>query len=289
MPNYVLKGHKIAAAKPQAGLYLAATPIGNLGDVTLRVLETLAGCDLIACEDTRVTAKLLRHFDIKTRTTSYHEHNAAQVGPELLDKIKSGMAIVLVSDAGTPLVSDPGYRLVEEAKLQQVSVTPLPGASSPLAALVTSGLPNEQWCFFGFLPTKRAARLTFLKAQARSQSTLIFFESPNRLVKTLGDMIAAFGENRLVCVARELTKLHEEIVTATLGETLHHFAAKNVKGEIVLLVAPTAEQEETDPKELLLELLKTLPVSQAAAEAASLTGEPKRKLYQLALSLKDGD
>jgi len=253
----------------------------------LRVLETLAGADLIACEDTRVTGKLLRHFGIQNKTVSYHEHNADRIGPQLIEQINAGKAVVVVSDAGTPLVSDPGFRLVERAQAEGVKIIPLPGASAPLAGLVASGLPNECWTFCGFLPGKQGARLSVLQEQVNATSTLIFFESPNRLTKALEDMITVFGSDRMACVARELTKLHEEIATDTLDALSAHFADKTIKGEIVILIAPESEENVVDAESLLRELLQFMSVSKAAAEAASLTGQSKRDLYQLALTIKD--
>lgn len=285
--QYTIKGTVLTALKPEPALYLAATPIGNLGDVTLRVLETLAGADLIACEDTRVTGKLLRHFGIQNKTVAYHEHNADAVGPELIKEVRAGKAVVVVSDAGTPLVSDPGFRLVSTAQAEGVRVVPLPGASAPLAGLIASGLPNESWTFCGFLPSKQGARVSTLQTWSNAGSTLIFFESPNRLTKTLDDMISVFGGDRRGCVAREMTKLHEEIATDSLQALSLHFASKQVKGEIVILIAPETQENTIDPESLLRELLETMPVSKAAAEAAILTGQSKRDLYQLALSLKD--
>lgn len=273
--------------KPEPALYLAATPIGNLGDVTLRVLETLAGADVIACEDTRVTGKLLRHFGIQNKTVSYHEHNADDAGPKLIAQVKAGKSVIAVSDAGTPLVSDPGFRLVATAQSEGVKVVPLPGASAPLAGLVASGLPNESWTFLGFLPSKQGARISTLQPYVNSQSTLIFFESPNRLTKTLEDMNEVFGRERMACVARELTKLHEEIATDALSTLSAHFSGKTIKGEIVILIAPETKEKAIDTESLLRELLQSMPVSKAAAEAANLTGQSKRDLYQLALSIKD--
>lgn len=218
---------------------------------------------------------------------SYHEHNANSVGPSLLENVKNGNSVVLVSDAGTPLVSDPGFRLVETAKTQDVKVIPLPGASAPLAGLIASGLPSETWTFVGFLPNKSNARISALKEYERHQSTLIFFESPNRLNKCLVDMRDVFGAERHACVARELTKLHEEIFTASLSDLVEEFEPRNVKGEVVIIVAPDTAPVEIDTTQLLTTLLETLPLKQAAAEAANVTGKSKRDLYQLALSLKD--
>lgn len=283
----MIRGQGFDAPKSEAGLYLAATPIGNLGDVTLRVLDALAGADLIACEDTRVTSKLVRHFAIQTKLVPYHEHNANEAGPRLLADVRSGKAVVLVSDAGTPVVSDPGARLVIAAREAGLKVIPLPGASAPLAALVASGLPSESWTFCGFLPTKQGARIAALEARAHSSDTLIFFESPNRLTKTLADMISVFGAERRASVGRELTKMHEEVTTTSLAELATHYGDRTIKGEIVLLVAPQTGEQAIDAETLLLELMATLPVSKAAAEAATLTGQPKRDLYQLALQLKE--
>ncbi|MEL7428458.1 MAG: 16S rRNA (cytidine(1402)-2'-O)-methyltransferase [Pseudomonadota bacterium] len=283
----MIRGQGFDAPKLEAGLYLAATPIGNLGDVTLRVLEAMAGADLIACEDTRVTSKLVRHFAIQTKLVPYHEHNANEAGPRLLADVRSGKSVVLVSDAGTPIVSDPGSRLVLAAREADINVIPLPGASAPLAALVASGLPSESWTFCGFLPTKQGARIAALESRAHSSDTLIFFESPNRLTKTLADMISVFGAERRASVGRELTKMHEEVTTTSLAELATYYGDRTVKGEIVLLVAPSADEQAMDAETLLEELLATLPVSKAAAEAATLTGQPKRDLYQLALLLKE--
>ena len=277
----------IPTAKLEPGLYVAATPIGNLRDVTIRVLEALAGCDLIACEDTRVTAKLLRHYGIRKKTVSYNEHNANVSGPKLIEEIKAGKSVVLVSDAGMPLVSDPGFRLVADARKSEIPVVPLPGASAPLAALVASGLDCETWTFAGFLPGKQGARMARMRSLAAIPSTLVFFESPNRLKKTLADMVEVFGGDRTGCVARELTKLHEDIRTAPLAELLEGYRDQNIKGEIVILVSPSDSSGNLDAKSVLEELLQSMSVSQAAAEAAELTGKPKRELYQQALAMKE--
>lgn len=271
----------------EPGLYIAATPIGNLGDVTIRVLEALAGCDLIACEDTRVTGKLLRHFGIMTKTISYHEHNAENSGARILEDLKSGKSVVQVSDAGTPLVSDPGSRLIDLAHEANIPVWPLPGATAPVTALVASGLPSETWTFAGFLPTKQGARKTRLEMLSTIPSTLIFFESPNRIDKTLNDMVEVFGAERNACIARELTKLHEQIYRGSLEELAKQFNQTPVKGEIVIVIAPPQAQEIQDTESLLIELMQSMSVSKAAAEAAVLTGGSKRDLYQQALTLKD--
>ncbi|MEM9330924.1 MAG: 16S rRNA (cytidine(1402)-2'-O)-methyltransferase [Pseudomonadota bacterium] len=287
MSQYVIKSQVFTAPAVPPALYLAATPIGNLGDITLRVLEHLAGSDLIACEDTRVTGKLLRHYGIKRKLLAYHEHNADTAGPMLLEEVRSGRSVVLVSDAGTPIVSDPGFRLVVQAREMDIPIIPLPGASAPLAALVASGLSAETWLFAGFLPAKKGARLTRLSELATVNATLIVFESPKRVHQTLDEMRDAFGPKRRVCLARELTKLHEEIKTAPLEALIAEFNAREVRGEVVLVVAPPAQKSPGDTDTLLKELLQTMPLSQAAAEAAALTGVSKRDLYQRALALKE--
>ncbi len=285
--EFQIKNVSFEARHIEPGLYIAATPIGNLGDITIRALETLAGCDLIACEDTRVTGKLLRHYGINTKTISYHEHNADSAGPRIIEDLKAGKSVIQVSDAGTPLVSDPGFRLIDLAYEAGISVWPLPGATAPVTALVASGLPSEIWTFAGFLPTKQGARIAKLDNLSAMPSTLIFFESPNRVDKSLRDMVDVFGTDRQACVARELTKLHEEVLKGSLGELADIFSEKNTKGEIVILIAPPAQQEIKDTEALLLELMQTMSVSKAAAEAAALTGSSKRDLYHQALTLKE--
>lgn len=258
-----------------------------MGDVTIRVLESLASADLVACEDTRVTGKLLRHYGINTKTISYHEHNAESAGPRIIEDLKAGKSVVQVSDAGTPLVSDPGFRLIDLAHEAGIPVWPLPGATAPVAALVASGLPNEVWTFAGFLPTKQGARKAKLEGLSAIPSTLIFFESPNRVDKSLSDMADVFGSERQACVARELTKLHEEVSRGSLSELATSFSERNTKGEIVIIIAPPEIKEIQDTETLLLELMQNMSVSKAAAEAAVLTGNSKRDLYQQALNLKE--
>ena len=287
--TYAIRGQTFTGPDLPAALYVAATPIGNLGDVTLRLLDALAACDVIACEDTRVTSKLLNHYAIRNKTVAYHEHNAEKAGPALIADIASGKSVVLVSDAGTPLVSDPGFRLVRQAREQGIDVVSLPGASAALAALVASGLPSETWLFCGFLSNKKSARMKSLEGYRNRSETLIFYESPNRLLQALEDMVETFGETCKACVARELTKMHEEITLSTLGELITNYAGKPVRGEIVILVSPSPHAGNLNPRQLLIELLAEQPVSRAATQAAELTGLPKRDLYQLALELKDGN
>ena len=289
---FVLGGHELAAPPLEPGLYVVATPIGNLGDITIRALETLAACDVLACEDTRVTRRLLDRYGIRAKPVAYHEHNADPAGPKLLAELKQGRTVALVSDAGTPLVSDPGFRLVQSARDEGVRVVPIPGASATLAALAASGLPSDDFRFIGFLPAKEAARRARLAGLAHEPSTLIAFESPNRLAASLATIADVLGPDRPVSVARELTKRFETILTGEAREIRDRFATGTVKGEIVLLIAPAPDDraewtpEKTDA--LLRDLLETMPVSRAAREAASATGLPKSDLYARLLELKDG-
>ncbi|GAB4358040.1 MAG: 16S rRNA (cytidine(1402)-2'-O)-methyltransferase [Oricola sp.] len=288
--GFILGGREIAAPPLDPGLYVVATPIGNLGDVTIRALETLAACDLLACEDTRVTRRLLDRYGIRQKPVAYHEHNAETAGPKLLAALREGRAVALVSDAGTPLVSDPGYRLVAAARAAGIRVIPVPGASATLAALAASGLPSDDFRFIGFLPAKDGARRARLAELVHQPSTLIAFESPNRLPAALAAIADVFGPDRPVCVARELTKRFETILTGPATEIRDRFASETVKGEIVILVAPApAGDTEWTPEKtdaLLRDMLRSLPVSKAAREAAQLTGLPKSALYARLLELK---
>jgi len=287
MGEYQIGMHAFNAPKPVGGLYIVSTPIGNLADITLRALEVLSGADIIACEDTRVTAKLLQRYAIKARRVAYHEHNAEKEGPLLLEAIRSGKVVALVSDAGTPLVSDPGQRLVAAARLEGLAVFPIPGPSAPIAALTASGLPTDVFTFGGFLPSKSGQRKTVLQSFLGQAGTLMFFEGPSRLVASLNDMAEIFGNDRQACVARELTKLHEEAVLAPLGELIEYYEAKPPKGEIVIVLAPQIKNEASDPDAVLRELLTEMSVSRAAGEAAKLTGMTKRDLYARALKIAD--
>jgi len=283
--------HNIAVpARPlEPALYLVATPIGNLGDITLRALETLAGADVLACEDTRVTRVLLDRYGIQNRPFAYHEHNADEAGPRLLQALEAGKSVALVSDAGTPLVSDPGYRLAQQAIEAGYRVIPIPGASAPLAALVGSGLPNDAFLFAGFLPTKDKARRDRLAEFANAPATLIFFESPHRIGATLLAAADVLGGARQASVCRELTKTYEEFRRGTLSDlAVHYEEHDNVKGEIVLVIGPPKEQPatEADVDAILTDLAKSLPTAKAATEAARLTGLPRKVLYQKLLDMK---
>ncbi len=271
-----------------AGLYIVATPIGNLGDITVRAKEVLAGCDGIACEDTRVTQKLIRHLGISKPLWRYDDHSAPNDRARLVESMRE-RAVALVSDAGMPLVSDPGYRLVKDAKAAGVPVTVLPGANAPLAALALSGLPNDRFMFAGFLPNKDKARRELLEELAPVRTTLIFFETAPRLVKSLA-AIAAVMPGREVAVARELTKLYEECRTATANALAEHYTAHPPKGEIVLLVGPPPEAQASaeDADLMLRELLVTEKASKAAAQVAKATGLDRKDLYARAMELKGG-
>jgi 16S rRNA (cytidine1402-2'-O)-methyltransferase len=272
-------------------LYIVATPIGNLDDLAPRALLTLNEVSLIAAEDTRHSAKLLQHFGILTPMTAFHEHNEREKTPELIAALNKGKSLALISDAGTPLVSDPGYRLVRAAHAAGIRVVPLPGACAAIAALSASGLPCDRFAFEGFPPVKSTARRSWLEALAREPRTLIFYESPHRIVESLQDMAAVFGDARAAVYARELSKQFETVRHATLGELLAWVAAdpNQQRGEIVVLVhgAVAAETETSEDAARILRILtKELPVSQAAALAAEITGLKKNQLYDLALQLK---
>lgn len=274
-------------AKPLSpGLYIVATPIGNLADITRRAADVLGRCDAIACEDTRVTRKLMQHLGVSKPLWRYDDHASHEDRARLLQAMRD-KAVALVSDAGTPLVSDPGYRLVREARSLGIAVTPLPGASAALAALTVSGLPSDRFLFAGFLPPKDKARSDTLNELANVRATLVFFETAPRLLKAL----AAIGEalpGREVAVARELTKLHEECRTGSPEGLASHYAAHPPRGEIVLLVGPPAQTiaDAAHADTLLLEALTTQKPSQAAASVARATGLERKALYARALELQ---
>jgi 16S rRNA (cytidine1402-2'-O)-methyltransferase len=280
-------GSAIDAPKLAAGLYLVATPIGNLGDITLRALETLAAADVIACEDTRVTRKLVDRYGIATSLTPYHEHNAAEARPKLLSRLTEGQAVALVSDAGTPLISDPGYKLVRAVTDAGHSVTALPGASAVLTALGVAGLPTDRFFFEGFLPPKQVARQKRIAALATIPATLVLFESGPRLPDALADLAEGFGP-RAAAVCRELTKLHEEIRRGDLATLARDYAdGAETRGEIVIVVAPPPDESERtdDVDELLRHALARVSVKDAVGEVALATGRPRREVYQRALEL----
>ena len=290
---YRLHTLTVPARPLEPALYLVATPIGNLSDITLRALETLAGADVLACEDTRVTRVLLDRYGIVNRPYAYHEHNANEVGPKLLAALGEGKSVALVSDAGTPLVSDPGYRLGQIAIEAGHRVVPIPGASAPLAALVGSGLPNDAFLFAGFLPSKDKARRDRLAELATVPATLIFFESPHRIAATIVAANDVLGGQRRASVCRELTKTFEEFRRGTLAELKAFYdEGATVKGEIVLVIGPPdapAAPEAADVDAILLKLVKDMSTGKAATEAARQTGLNRKDLYDRLLELKDRD
>ena len=270
------------------GLHLVATPIGNLGDVTLRALWVLRGADRILCEDTRVTARLLSRFGIATPLSPYHDHNADRVRPLVLDALRRGEKVALVSDAGTPLVSDPGFKLVRAALAENLPVTAAPGPSAALTAVILSGLPPDMFLFAGFLPPRSAARRRALAQWTSLAATLVFFEGPSRLAASLADMAEILGD-RDAAVAREMTKRHEEIRRGRLAElTGHYQAAGPPRGEVVIVVGPpeAAAPAETDIDARLDRLLATHSLRDAVSRLAAETGLARRALYDRALAVQ---
>jgi 16S rRNA (cytidine1402-2'-O)-methyltransferase len=285
---FVVADQPIQGSRLAPGLYVVATPIGNLGDITLRALQTLAGADLIACEDTRVTRKLLDRYAIATPLTPYHEHNAAKARPGLLRRLGEGGAIALVSDAGTPLISDPGYKLVRAAQDAGHLVTALPGASAVLTGLTVAGLPTDQFFFAGFLPPKAAARRARIAELAAIPATLVLFESGPRIAATLSDLAAGLGGEREAALCRELTKLHEEIKRGDLARLAQAYAGEEPRGEIVVVIAPpqaAAPMSAAEAEGLLRDALARLSLKDAVNQIAQVTGQPRREVYQRALAL----
>ncbi len=272
-----------------AGLYIVATPIGNLQDITLRALNVLRRADLVACEDTRVTAKLLAHYDIRASTTPYHDANAEHARPHLLARLREGAKVALVSDAGTPLISDPGFKLVREATAAGIRVIPIPGASSVLAALSVAGLPTDKFLFVGFLPVRSGQRRTAIDAVRAVAASLVVLEAPQRLGDCLADLAAVLG-TRPAVIARELTKHFEETVHGDLGELAARYAAAPPKGEVVIVIGPPGEDDlvaDDDATDALLrDALTTLRPADAAAVVAQRTGRTRREVYARALALR---
>lgn len=273
----------------KGALYVVATPIGNLGDLSHRAIEVLQSVTVIAAEDTRHTRRLLQQFEINTGCLALHEHNERKVTASLLQRMQQGESIALVSDAGTPLLSDPGYHLVHEASASGLRVIPVPGPSAIMAALSAAGLPTDRFCFEGFLPSKSAARCSRLEALQQATATLVFFEAPHRILATLADMQRIFGAERQAVLARELTKTFETFVRGSLAEIYQQVSGdeNQQKGEIVLLVhaASPVESSGIDPEteRVLNILLRDLPVKQAAALTSEITGVKKNLLYQQAI------
>lgn len=292
--HFSILGHLLAAPPAASGLYLVATPIGNLGDVSVRALETLAGVDVIACEDTRVTSRLLERYAISTPLMVYHDHNAAVARPKILARLGAGDAVALVSDAGTPLISDPGFKLVRDALAAGHPVSAVPGASAVLAALASSGLPTDRFFFEGFLPARQAARRTRLGELSGLKATLVFFESGARIAAMLEDLAALLG-SRPAAVCRELTKLHEETRRADLGTLARAYGeGAETRGEFVVVVGPPDDAVAVSDEDLdgmLRRALVTTSLKNAVEAVAAATGHKRRLVYQRALSLSrsDGD
>jgi 16S rRNA (cytidine1402-2'-O)-methyltransferase len=287
--QFVVAGHAIAAAPIAPGLHIVATPIGNLADVTIRALSTLAGADLVYCEDTRMSRRLLERYAIRVPVSAYHEHNAQRLRPVILDQLKGGGRLALVSDAGMPLISDPGYKLVRAAIEEGLPVHVLPGPSAPLMALVLSGLPTDRFTFAGFLPNRAGARRNLLAGLAGHGASLIFFDTAPRVAASLADIAEVLGDPP-VALARELTKMHEEVLRGRASEVAAAIAARGgLKGEITLVVAPPAPAGLADDAEIdeaLSAALAEMTPGKAASQLARRFGRPRRELYQRALALK---
>ena len=288
--TYILAGQSVSAPPLAGGLHLVATPIGNLRDITLRALETLAAADLVACEDTRVSRKLLEHYGIGTALIPYHDHNAETARPKILQRLAAGEAVALISDAGTPLISDPGFKLARAARESGHTVTAIPGASSVLAALTVSGLPSDRFLFEGFLPAKAVQRRARIAELAGIPATLILFESGTRVADALCDLAEGLGA-RPAAICRELTKLHEEVATGTLDALAGRGESLETRGEFVLVVAPAAAQAASDPEidSLLRQAFTRVSVKDAVAEIALATGRSRRDVYARALAIVDRD
>ncbi|WP_456376903.1 16S rRNA (cytidine(1402)-2'-O)-methyltransferase [Thiolapillus sp.] len=280
---------KPEVSNPGATLYVVATPIGNLDDISLRAIQVLRQVDRIAAEDTRHSRRLLQHHGIDTPMLALHEHNERQVMHKILEMLREGKSLALISDAGTPLISDPGFPLIRACREQGIRVSPVPGPSALIAALSISGLPLDAFCFHGFLPRTSAARKQKLAELKTAASTLVFYESPHRILYALQDMLEVLGGEREVCVARELTKQYEEVTQGKLQEVVASVTADAMRqrGEFVIVVAACNVQGEDglsmESRRILRLLLRELPVKQAAALTARITGEKKNQLYRYAL------
>jgi 16S rRNA (cytidine1402-2'-O)-methyltransferase len=289
--HYRLLSQVIEAPRADPGLYIVATPIGNLGDMTLRGLEILAGVDVIACEDTRVTRKLTDRYGVTTPLVSYHDHNAETARPKLLARLAAGQSVALVSDAGTPLISDPGYKLVREAREAGLNVTAIPGASAVMAAVASAGLPTDRFLFEGFLPPREQARRSRIAELAEVPATLVFFEAGPRIAAMLQDLAAVLG-GRDAAVCRELTKLHEEVRRGDLAALARIWdEGAETRGEFVVVVgppAPTPPVEADALDHLLRRALATASLKDAVEAVVEATGHKRRLVYQRALSLTQG-
>jgi 16S rRNA (cytidine1402-2'-O)-methyltransferase len=286
--RFFVQGHEIAAKPVPPGLHLVATPIGNLGDITIRALETLAGADLILAEDTRVSRKLMSFYGIATPCRSFHEHSGPDAVEAIAARLKEGASIALISDAGTPLLSDPGAALVAHIRELGLPVSPIPGASALLAALVASGMADGPFHFAGFLPSKPVERRQMLQGLASAQSLLVFYEAPHRLIRMLEDAQAILGD-RQAMVARELTKRYETFRSGRLSELLHHYSGtEEPRGEIVVLIAPGTDgaEEGIGLDQRLIEAMAGHSIKDAAQIVSAAMGLPKRQVYARALELQ---
>lgn len=289
--RYTIEGQVLAAPALAPGLYVVATPIGNLRDITLRALQVLAAADLIACEDTRVSRRLLDHYGIGARLLAYHDHNAESARPRLLQRLAEDAAVALISDAGTPLISDPGFKLVRAAREAGHMVTAVPGPSAVMAALSSAGLPTDRFLFEGFLPAKSAARRNRIAELAAVPASLVLFEAGPRLGDTLADL-AAVLDSREAAVCRELTKLHEEIRRGDLASLAAHYQGDaEVRGEMVIVVAPprAAAADAGETETLLRQALQAHSLKDAVVAVAQATGRPRREVYRQALAMSSGD
>jgi 16S rRNA (cytidine1402-2'-O)-methyltransferase len=270
-------------------LYIVSTPIGNLEDITLRAIRVLKEADLIAAEDTRHTKHLLDRYEIETQLTSYHDHNKEEKAPVLVARLLDGKNVALVSDAGTPGISDPGYFLINLAVDQKIPVVPIPGATAAIAALSISGLPTDSFVFEGFLPAKHGARLKRLQALSKEERTIIFYEAPHKIIKTVEDMLEVFGDRRAV-ITRELTKIHEEAIRGTLSEIFRHLQTGSIKGEFTVIVhgySAEPHKQDIDTAEYLKHLMlhRGLTKKDAIAAAAEELGLPKKDVYKESLKI----
>lgn len=286
--SYWLSGTKFDAPPLRAGLYVVATPIGNLRDISIRALETLAAVDLVLCEDTRQSARLLDHYIISTPKLALHEHNERARAPQIIEKIKAGAAIALISDAGTPLLSDPGFPLVRAMREAELDVFTLPGASALLGALAIGGLPTDRFTFIGFLPVKQMARAGVLDSLATAQETLVFYESARRLPASINAMAKSFGPDRSALIALELTKKFERTLSGSLAQLAQQLEETPPRGEVVVLVSGAQEQEEDENIWIpaLQEALKDQPLRSAVDEIREKFKLRRKQVYDAALKLK---
>ncbi|MEW6766687.1 MAG: 16S rRNA (cytidine(1402)-2'-O)-methyltransferase [Pseudomonadota bacterium] len=286
--SFTIAGQAVSAPKAKPGLYIVATPIGNLGDITLRALEILAGVDIVACEDTRITHRLIERYGIAASLTPYHEHNAAAARPKILEKLSQGLSVALVSDAGTPLISDPGFKLVRDVCAAGHDVVALPGPSSVLTALSVAALPTDRFFFEGFLPPKQAARRARLGELARIDATMVIFESGARVQDTLQDLALSMGQ-RDAAICRELTKLHEDVKRDKISELAAEADKLETRGEFVLVIAPPPEDSGAMSDDALDDLLRASlkrdSVKDAVASAMEISGRPRREIYARALEI----